>query len=83
MQNGLILESFSIEGVKPDVTQLNIIKDDDNLQFNKVSQIKERSMPLVQEGVGSYNNGVDALSNKNYEIIIFVYIFNQNLKSST
>ena len=65
--NKVSKESFSIEGVKPDVTQLNIIKDDDNLQFNKVSQIKERSMPLVQEGVGSYNNGVDALSNKNYE----------------
>ena len=65
--NKISQESFSIEGVKPEVTQLNIVKDDDNLQFNKVSQIKERSMPIVQEGVGSYNNGVDALSNKNYE----------------
>ena len=35
------------------------------IQFNKVSQIKERSMTLVQEGVGSYNSGV--LSNGNYE----------------
>lgn len=63
-------ESFSIEGVKPDITQLNIVKDDDNLQFNKVSQIKERSMNLVQEGIGSYNKGVNELSDKNYESAI-------------
>ena len=60
-------EIFTIEGVQPDVTILNIVKNDDNLQFNKVSQIKERSMTLVQEGVGSYNNGVKELSNGNYE----------------
>ena len=60
-------EIFSIEGIQPDVTLLNIVKNDDNLQFNKVSQIKERSMTLVQEGVGSYNNGVKELSNGNYE----------------
>ena len=58
---------FTIEGVQPDITNLNIVKNDDNLQFNKVSQIKERSMTLVQEGVGSYNNGVKELSNGNYE----------------
>ncbi len=58
---------LSIEGVEPDVTILNIVKNDDNLQFNKVSQIKERSMTLVQEGVGSYNSGVKELSNGNYE----------------
>ena len=44
-------EIFTIEGVQPDVTILKIVKNDDNLQFNKVSQIKERSMTLVQEGV--------------------------------
>ena len=58
---------FTIEGVQPDIINLNIVKNDDNLQFNKVSQIKERSMTLVQEGVGSYNNGVKELSNGNYE----------------
>ncbi len=60
-------KEFVFEGVRPDVTTLNIVKDDDNLQFNKVSQIKERSMTLVQEGVGSYNNGVNALARKNYD----------------
>ena len=60
-------EIFTIEGVQPDVTLLKIVKNDDNLQFNKVSQIKERSMTLVQEGIGSYNNGVKELSNGNYE----------------
>ena len=60
-------KEFVFEGVRPDVTTLNIIKDDDNLQFNKdLTKIKDRSMTLVQEGVGSYNNGVKALSNKNY-----------------
>ena len=55
-----------IEGVRPDIKHLNIVKEDDNLQYNKVSQIKERSMKLVQEGVGAYNNGVDKLSSSNY-----------------
>ena len=60
-------KEFVFEGVRPDVTTLNIVKDDDNLQFNKdLTKIKDRSMTLVQEGVGSYNNGVKALSNKNY-----------------
>lgn len=58
-----------VEGVKPDVKELSIVKDDDNLQYNKVSLIKERSMKLVQEGVEAYNNGVNELSKKkpNYE----------------
>jgi hypothetical protein len=59
-------KEFVFEGVKPNVTTLNIVKGDDNLQFNKVSQIKERSMTLVQEGVEAYDNGVIALSKKNY-----------------
>jgi hypothetical protein len=60
-------KEFVFEGVRPDVTTLYIVKDDDNLQFNKdLTKIKDRSMTLVQEGVGSYNNGVKALSNKNY-----------------
>ena len=61
------VKEFIFEGVRPDITTLNIVKGDDNLQFNKVSQIKERSMNLVQEGVGSYNNGVNSLENKNYD----------------
>ena len=56
-----------LEGLKPDVTNLRIIKNDDHLQFNKVKNIKERSMDQIQEGIGAYNNGVDALSNKEYE----------------
>ena len=63
-------QEITLEGVRPDVTQLNIVKDDDNLQYNKVSLIKERSMTLVQEGIGSYNNGVKSLSNKNYSSAI-------------
>ena len=61
------LQEFIFEGVRPDITTLNIVRDDDNLQFNRVSQIKERSMKLVQEGVGAYNNGVNALARKNYD----------------
>ena len=61
------LQEFIFEGVRPDITTLKIVKDDDNLQFNKVSQIKDRSMKLVQEGVGAYNNGVNALARKNYD----------------
>lgn len=52
--------------LKPDVTTLNIVKGDDNLQFNKVSQIKDRPYTLATEGVGSYNEGVRALENKDY-----------------
>jgi len=61
-------KEFVFEGVKPDVTTLNIVKGDDNLQFNKdLTKIKDRSMTLVQEGVSSYNDGVSALANKNYD----------------
>ncbi len=61
------LQEFIFEGIRPNITTLNIVKDDDNLQFNKVSQIKDRSMQLVQEGIGAYNNGVNSLARKNYD----------------
>tara|TARA_B100001287_G_scaffold276585_1_gene288011 strand:- start:3403 stop:4992 length:1590 start_codon:yes stop_codon:yes gene_type:complete len=59
--------TFVLEGVQPDVTLLKIVKNDDNLQFNKINNLKDRSMPLVSEGVEAYENGVDELSNGNYE----------------
>ena len=52
---------------KPDVTNLKIVKKDDHLQFNKIDKIDERGMIQIQEGIGEYNLGVKALSNKEYK----------------
>ena len=57
-----------IKGKEPNIKELNIIKDDDNLQYNKMSEIKERSMKSVQEGIGDYNSGVEELSKVNLEL---------------
>ena len=54
-------------GKKADVTNLQIIKKDDHLQFDKVSKIDERSMIQIQEGIGEYNLGAKALANKEYK----------------
>ena len=54
-------------GKKPDVQNLKIVKKDDHLQFNKVNKIDERSMIQIQEGIGEYNLGVNALANKEYK----------------
>jgi len=54
-------------GKKADVTNLQIIKKDDHLQFDKVSKIDERSMIQIQEGIGEYNLGTKALANKEYK----------------
>ena len=59
--------TFVLEGVQPDITLLKIVRNDDNLQFNKINNLKDRSMPLVSEGVEAYENGVVELSNGNYE----------------
>jgi tetratricopeptide (TPR) repeat protein len=58
---------FIPKGEYPDVTNLKIVKKDDLLQFNKINKIDERSMIQIQEGIGEYNLGVKALSNKNYK----------------
>ena len=50
-----------------DITLLKIVRNDDNLQFNKINNLKDRSMPLVSEGVEAMENGVVELSNGNYE----------------
>ena len=63
-------DKLIVEGVEPDITKLKIIKGDDNLQYNKVSLIKEKTMSMVQEGIGAYNNGTDELSDGNYEAAI-------------
>ncbi|MFQ3332605.1 MAG: hypothetical protein ACI8ZH_000497 [Flavobacteriales bacterium] len=55
------------KGKKPDVTNLKIVKKDDHLQFNKINKIDERGMIQIQEGIGEYNLGVKALSNKEYK----------------
>ena len=39
--------TFVLEGVQPDITLLKIVRNDDNLQFNKINNLKDRSMPLV------------------------------------
>jgi len=54
-------------GKKPDVTNLKIVRKDDLLQFNKIDKINDRSMIQIQEGIGEYNLGVKALSNKEYK----------------
>ena len=54
-------------GKKPDVTNLQIAKKDDHLQFNKIDKINERGMIQIQEGIGEYNLGVKALANKEYK----------------
>ena len=64
------VKQLVVEGVEPNITKLKIIKGDDNLEFNKVALIKERTMSMVQEGIGAYNNGTDELSNGNYETAI-------------
>jgi len=62
-------DKLIVEGVEPDITKLKIIKGDDNLQFNKISE-KDRTMTMLQEGIGAYNNGTDELSDGNYEAAI-------------
>jgi len=59
-------KEFVFKDAKPNITTLNIVKDDDPLQFNKLSLIKERSETMIQEGVNSYTKGVISLANKNY-----------------
>jgi hypothetical protein len=56
------------KGEQPDVSNLKIVKKDDLLQFNKINKIDERSMVQIQEGIGEYNLGIEALSNKEYKI---------------
>jgi len=55
------------KGKKPDVTNLQIIRKDDHLQFDKVSKIDDRSMIQIQEGIGEYNLGAKALADKDYK----------------
>tara|TARA_Y100001954_G_C15794691_1_gene597001 strand:- start:309 stop:1862 length:1554 start_codon:yes stop_codon:yes gene_type:complete len=57
---------FAPIGSKPDIYNLNIVKDDDHLAFDNVNKINERSMVQIQEGIGEYNKGVKALENKEY-----------------
>ena len=59
-------EQYIPTGKSPDVTNLKVVKKDDHLQFNKINQINERSMLQIQEGIGEYNLGVEALGNKEY-----------------
>lgn len=68
--------SFGKEEGKPNITTLNIVKNDDPLQFNKISQIKEKSMTLVQDGVNNYYDGVDNLAKGSYTNAI------ENLKNT-
>lgn len=58
---------FIPTGKKPDVTNLQIAKKDDHLQFNKIDKINERGMIQIQEGIGEYDIGVAALSSKEYK----------------
>ena len=58
---------FIPKGKKPDITNLKIVNSDNHLQFNKVDKIDDRSMSQIQEGIGEYNSGVKALTNKQYK----------------
>ena len=57
---------YSPKGERPDVKNLKIVRKDDHLQFNKINKIDERSMIQIQDGIGEYNLGIKALSNKDY-----------------
>lgn len=59
-------DAYVPKGERPDVTNLKIVTKDDHLQFNKRNKIDERSMTQIQEGIGEYNLGVKALTNKEY-----------------
>ena len=60
------MDPYCATGVKPDVCNLKIVKKDDHLQFKNIEKIDERSMAQIQEGIGEYNIGVNALANKEY-----------------
>lgn len=55
------------KGKKPDVTNLKVKLNDDPLQFDKIEKIDDRSMIQVQLAVAQYNEGLEALKNKNYK----------------
>ena len=59
-------EGYVPKGKEPEVRNLKIVTKDDHLQFNKINNINERSMIQIQKGIGEYNLGVKALSNKEY-----------------
>ena len=59
-------KKFIPKGERPDITNIKISSKDDHLQFNKIDAINDRSMIQIQEGIGEYNLGVKALSNKEY-----------------
>ena len=54
---------------KPDITNLKIVSKDDHQQFNK-GTFDDRNMIQIQEGIGEYNLGVKALSNKNCTMFV-------------
>ena len=60
-------KKFIPKGERPDIKNLKILSKDDHLQYNKVDRINDRSMIQIQEGIGEYNLGVKALSNKEYK----------------
>ena len=60
-------KKFMPKGERPDITNLKVISKDDHLQYNKINKINDRSMIQVQEGIGEYNLGIKALSNKDYK----------------
>ena len=59
-------KNYIPKGERPDVTNLKISKQDDHLQFNKIDKINDRSMIQIQEGIGEYNLGIEALCKKEY-----------------
>ncbi len=54
------------KGKQPDVANLNIVTNDDPLQFNKINKIDERSMIQIQDGIVNYDKGVKALANREH-----------------
>lgn len=57
-------------GIAPNINNLSIVAKDNILQFNNIDKIDERSMDQIQQGIGSYNDGIKALRNKEYDIAI-------------
>lgn len=59
--------TISTKGKRPDIKNLKILKNDNHMQFNKINQIDERNMVQIQEGISTYDLGVNALLNKEYK----------------
>ena len=55
------------KGIKPDVSNLKIVTNNNLLEFNKIEKIEDKEMDKVQEGIAEYTLGVNALENRSFK----------------